>query len=281
MLTFALSKRPTRLSRLGFLVVATLVLPGCADQEPITPPVSREAGVPSLHNESGAEIEVDERRVIQLPDGRTLEVLHGELATRHLQQLMSRRPEAFANLSLAARGYRPSEEVVVQRITRAQHTASLGTGFTLGKSYTFAQDADEATSEGEITFWSWDDGDDSTWEGWSGSTSMIQASPAPMKCRSTSLPLKNTLSYSWRTRGSRTRPEASRTPYTRPGAVGDPVLHSPRWLASQATTLAPCGPSATTRGVPLRMGVGAGSSGASAPLSKVSQRAPASLLHVG
>lgn len=143
------------------LVVATFGLPGCADQEPITPPSSQNTLAPSVPDALGLErVEQSERRVTELPDGRVLEELHGDPAYRHLQQLISRRPDAFANLSLLARGYRPSEEVLVQRVRRPQHAANRGDGFSM-----FAQSYEESNSEGEIIFWSWDNGDPGTWEG--------------------------------------------------------------------------------------------------------------------
>ncbi|CAN5684163.1 hypothetical protein BH23GEM1_BH23GEM1_00770 [soil metagenome] len=160
-LTFAGTARPTWWSALVLLVVATFGVAGCADQEPITPLSSQKALAPSGPDALGHKrVEQSERRVTELPDGRVLEELHGEPAYRHLQQLMSRRPEAFANLSLPAKGYRPSGEVLIQRVTRPQHAALRGDGF-----FMLAQSYQESNSEGEIIFWSWDDGAPDTWEG--------------------------------------------------------------------------------------------------------------------
>ncbi len=167
-LTFAGTARPTWWSALVLLAVATFGVAGCGDQEPITPPAPQKTLVPSGPAALGRErVEQSERRLTALPDGRILEELHGEPAYRHLQQLMSRRPEAFANLSLPAKGYRPSKEVLVQRVTRPQRAAIRGDGFANRGDgfFMFAQSYQESNSEGEIIFWSWDDGDPGTWEG--------------------------------------------------------------------------------------------------------------------
>jgi hypothetical protein len=169
-LTLTATARPTGWSALVLLVVATFGLAGCADQAPITPPSLQQAAAPSGPVATGPErAEQSERRVTQLPDGRVLEELHGEAASRHLRQLMSRRPEAFANVSLQDRGFRPSEEVVVQRLGRRTHAPIGWDGFADPGNpfFVFAQSDDYAewSADGEIIFWSWDNGNPATWEG--------------------------------------------------------------------------------------------------------------------
>lgn len=146
------------------LAAVTVVLQGCADIE--TTPVEIEktqvefAPFPLPRSNSPEGLGLGDRRLTELPNGLYLEELSGESARRHLEQLMSRRPNAFANISLAAKGYIPTEHVVVQRISRipTQLGASQWNSF-------FTQTYEEYDAEGEIMFWSWDNGDDNTWEG--------------------------------------------------------------------------------------------------------------------
>ncbi|MGN6182724.1 MAG: hypothetical protein ACTHQM_03620 [Thermoanaerobaculia bacterium] len=72
----------------------------------------------------------------------------------HLELLKSKRPTAFekAERRLTARGFTPTDRVVVFR-----------TGAVAPANFAPVQSVE--TTEGEIVFWSWDDGDDSTWEG--------------------------------------------------------------------------------------------------------------------
>lgn len=71
--------------------------------------------------------------------------------------------EAFkaARKALEARGYRPTQQVYVERTVRlaSNRSGKPGAGIVA------AQDYSEQSGEGEIIFWSWDDGNDNTWEG--------------------------------------------------------------------------------------------------------------------
>lgn len=96
-------------------------------------------------------------------NGRGIEVLEGVEAKRHLENLMSRRPAAWARAKadLLARGFTPTDIVVVHRsIRQVKGPAAAREPHVQLASETQIQDSD-----GEIVFWSWDDGDDSTWEG--------------------------------------------------------------------------------------------------------------------
>lgn len=93
------------------------------------------------------------------------ERLQGNAARSHLRNLMSRHPGRFEKAAriLTEKGFRRTDDVVVLR------------GVTLGATETATRlDAarpsayrvsSSSSSEGEIVFVSWDDGDPSTWEG--------------------------------------------------------------------------------------------------------------------
>lgn len=98
-------------------------------------------------------------------DGQlAVEQLVGSAALAHLQNMKSRQPQAFAaaTKALRARGFEPTEIVFVQRTLRLASTGNrpgLNDGAPIFAEYT------ESNSEGEITLWSWDDGNNDTWEG--------------------------------------------------------------------------------------------------------------------
>jgi hypothetical protein len=133
---------------LVLLAAVTIVLQSCREEE------KRPLFEPSVPPPLLGGTDPGDRRLIPVPDGRVVLELHGEAARVRLRELMSRRPEAFANLQLPKQGYRPTDIVHVERIASFRSAGFLST-----------QTQQELTSEGEILFWSWDDGDDSTWEG--------------------------------------------------------------------------------------------------------------------
>jgi hypothetical protein len=85
-------------------------------------------------------------------DGKDVEVLTGKAALSHFKNLKAKSPKAFDKsvTHLQERGFTPTESVVV---IRSIHTGIVPTQSSV------------ETSEGEIVFWSWTDGDPSTWEG--------------------------------------------------------------------------------------------------------------------
>ena len=96
-------------------------------------------------------------------DGRnTVQVLTGREALDHLKNLQARRPGPFAEAGqrLRAKGWTPTEHVLVVRTVRKAITSRNGYGPILP-----AQTTTIDTDEGEVVFWSWDDGDPLTWEG--------------------------------------------------------------------------------------------------------------------
>lgn len=101
--------------------------------------------------------------IIQVsPNGRTaVEKLTGEPARAHLRNLKARRGKGFldADTRLRARGFRQTENVVVLR------SVSLVAGRAIPRNGTALVEDTISTGDGELVFWSWDDGDDSTWEG--------------------------------------------------------------------------------------------------------------------
>lgn len=96
------------------------------------------------------------------PTARPFEVLEGEQALSHLRNLKAKRPQAWARAEqiLRERGFKPTGEVIVMRSTT--HAKSKGKA---RKPFAFADSETIYDSSGEVTFWSWDDGVDGTWEG--------------------------------------------------------------------------------------------------------------------
>jgi len=90
---------------------------------------------------------------VTTPSG-TFDVEKLASATAHarLDAIKAQLPDAFqrAQSALEARGYKPTETIVIRRIQRLDKVRPAQT-YTDGDT--------------EIVFWSWDDGDDSTWEG--------------------------------------------------------------------------------------------------------------------
>lgn len=102
-----------------------------------------------------------DRQLFVDPSGRwAVERLVGEAARLHLQNLKTSKRAAFekAGAHLRSRGYWPTDEVVVLRSIDLYARGAETRGI-LPASDT------AATSEGEVVFVSWDDGDDRTWEG--------------------------------------------------------------------------------------------------------------------
>lgn len=101
--------------------------------------------------------------LVQYDSERAVEQLRGTAALAHLQNLRSREPQALiASIkNMKEHGFRPTDHVFVERHLRlARNTSQSGP-----PPYSLTQTSSEANSDGEIVFWSWDDGDNSTWEG--------------------------------------------------------------------------------------------------------------------
>jgi hypothetical protein len=92
-----------------------------------------------------------EIREVKISEDLRIQEMTGQAALDHLYNVLSRKPKAFstARKSLASRGFLPTEKVYVERTVRLVSPASLS----------------DTSPDGEIVFWSWDDGDDGTWEG--------------------------------------------------------------------------------------------------------------------
>lgn len=133
------------------LVVTTLFLFPTLAQAVVVPPIVSTDRAECRTAQSG------------VAPGVTEQVLTGERARDHLRNLMARHPKVFAEArrQMLANGYSPTTVVTVRRTVRSDliHDQSPHRPVDprLAQSY--------SSSEGEITFWSWDDGDDSTWEG--------------------------------------------------------------------------------------------------------------------
>jgi hypothetical protein len=92
-----------------------------------------------------------EIREVKIGEGLRLQDMTGEAALDHFYNVLSRKPKAFsaARKALAGRGFAPTNTVFVERTVRLLSPASTS----------------ETSPDGEIVFWSWDDGDNGTWEG--------------------------------------------------------------------------------------------------------------------
>lgn len=109
--------------------------------------------------------------VVTIPINQQLsvQVLQGTAAYEHIQTLKQRRPAALkdAGKKLAALGYQPTDVYVVVRTLRTEGAAAsnvdnFGSNFHLQH---VAQSQEFQNEDGEMVTMSWDDGDDSTWEG--------------------------------------------------------------------------------------------------------------------
>ena len=99
-------------------------------------------------------------QMYSIGNGKSVQVLTGVEALNHLKNLQARRPQVFAKSSerLRARGWKPTENVVVVRTVRDSLARRGGSNGIVPAQTAY-------TDEGEVVFWSWDDGDDGTWEG--------------------------------------------------------------------------------------------------------------------
>lgn len=129
-------------------------------------PVSALAGVQSVANEhcSSAAGHAHGSSSLQLVENQgrilALQKVTGVEAMRHLEAVRSQHPQAFLRSSenLRGRGFKPTQEVVVLKTVRVDDVIT-GSGAMAPAS------TSQGNSEGEVVFWSWDDGDDGTWEG--------------------------------------------------------------------------------------------------------------------
>ncbi len=101
----------------------------------------------------------DDIRLVQLSPEKAVEQMTGQAARLHIQNLMSRQPQAFAasRSVLTERGYVPTDHFYVER------TISLAGKKRDNGDIQFAYS--ESNADGEIDIWSWDDGNPDTWEG--------------------------------------------------------------------------------------------------------------------
>lgn len=91
-----------------------------------------------------------------------VERITGENARNRLRALIASNPAAFEQSQKRLRrlGWTPTEEVFVER-----SMSRIGNRDAAQPSFGLVQDHSEQNADGEILFWSWTDGDDSTWEG--------------------------------------------------------------------------------------------------------------------
>ena len=106
-----------------------------------------------------------ERHIAMVNSKIAVETLTGHRAVEYFKKLRAEKPARFkdAGKFLAQEGYKPTNIVTVfrtLRITEAQLRQGIVPPAVPQKASTTV-----TSSEGEVVFWSWDDGDDGTWEG--------------------------------------------------------------------------------------------------------------------
>lgn len=101
-------------------------------------------------------------KLVQSAPGLAMERITGQAALSHLRNLHSRNPAAFveSRKKLKALGYEPTDQVYVERTIRNAKSKT-----DRSDPYLLLQNYSEQNGDGEIVFWSWTDGNDSTWEG--------------------------------------------------------------------------------------------------------------------
>lgn len=117
-------------------------------------------------NASGVFFGGEESSIQQISSDQAVEVIHGKRAVDYLEVVKKERPERFkkAGSKLKELGYKPTGEVVVYRTVNVAKPVSKGLRSGNNSLVLPAQDT-YSDSEGEVIFWSWDDGDNGTWEG--------------------------------------------------------------------------------------------------------------------
>jgi hypothetical protein len=104
---------------------------------------------------------------VVVQSGQAYEVLKGTRAFRHLSDKRLAHPERFLGMgsALASRGYRPTDTIFVERsLTPKEALDALGKEGE-GLIRPLLSSTTYSNSQGEQIFWSWDDGNDGTWEG--------------------------------------------------------------------------------------------------------------------
>jgi hypothetical protein len=91
-----------------------------------------------------------------------VETLRGDAALRHFANWRSQYPKAYAAAAaeFVHRGWRPTQNLVVMRSLRL-----TSAGWVPANQLPFRQVQDFSAPEGEVMFWSADDGNPATWEG--------------------------------------------------------------------------------------------------------------------
>ncbi len=142
------------LAVLGLVCLAGSVAAHAETSHPFIPPMSCQR--------AGRTPEAEITRV-KLSDDVVVERIKGKAALKRLTELRNRQPEAFARArkDLRSHGFVPTEKVYIERTVRL---ASKGPGAG-DPQVVPTQDYGESNADGEILFWSWNDGNDATWEG--------------------------------------------------------------------------------------------------------------------
>jgi len=107
-------------------------------------------------------------RTVFVSQDTAIQHIRGASARAHLRELRRKSKKGFgvATADLRRRGYRPTDHVYVSKVIRfaSLNPSEARSGSVLRTSMR-PQQYSEQFQEGEVTFWSWDDGYDGTWEG--------------------------------------------------------------------------------------------------------------------
>lgn len=132
------------------LAIAPVVT--AAPLSPAPPPQPQASSAPSL----------GDVRFEQTSSKTGVETLRGDAALRHFANWRAKNPRAYAAAAAeyARRGWRPTQNVVVMRSLRL-----TSQGWVPANALPFRQAQSFSGVEGEVMFWSADDGNPATWEG--------------------------------------------------------------------------------------------------------------------
>lgn len=150
----------------GFACILTLTLLVDTVSAQPQPPVQH-GRCSADSTESTSVITTGEYSYVFVQAGRAYEVLEGSRAFQYLSDKRLRHPQRFFGMgsALSARGYRPTDTIFVERSLKPEEARDiLGDA---GPRLISPRRASTTYSnwQGEQIFWSWDDGNDGTWEG--------------------------------------------------------------------------------------------------------------------
>lgn len=103
-----------------------------------------------------------ESRIIRTGPNTAVEQLRGQAALERVAQIATRNPGEGAAIATAlqSRGFRPTDHAIAIRSLRM-----TARGWVPADEVQTLPAQAVSGQEGEVAFWTWDDGDNTTWEG--------------------------------------------------------------------------------------------------------------------